>query len=217
MNQATEKSESRDRIVEAFLRNVPFDGWSNAALVAGVRAAGYDDSMGLRAFPGGMGDVAAHFSDWSDRRMLAELESVDVDTMKIRQRIHTAVKTRLTLNAPHREAIRRLLSFMALPVNAPLAARLAWQSSSVIWYWAGDRSADWNHYSKRGLLASVYTSTILYWLADAADDEGDYPQTWAFLSRRIDGVLRAFGLPNRLAQAFSKGRRPFRGLKGSRV
>ena len=28
-----------------------------------------------------------------------------------------------------------------------------------IWYWAGDRSTDFNWYTKRALLAGIYTST----------------------------------------------------------
>jgi len=208
------RSETRDHIVEAFLRHVPFDGWSRTALRAGARDAGYDDSVVLRVFGGSMRDVADHFSDWSDRRMLLELEKLDVQSLKIRQRIHVGVKTRLQLNAPYREAIRRLASFLALPGNTPLATRLAWRTSSAIWYWAGDRSADWNHYTKRGLLASVYTSTILYWLADQVDDRGDYPQTWAFLERRIEDVLRIFGLPKRLKKTFAAGPGMFRLSKG---
>jgi len=211
---AENKSEIRDRIVESFLCHVPFDGWSRTALAAGARDAGYDDGVVLRVFGGSMGDVADHFSDWSDRRMLAELEKLDVGTMKIRERIHAGVRTRLQLNAPYREAIRRLASFMVLPGNAPLASRLAWRTSSAIWYWAGDRSSDWNHYTKRGLLASVYTSTILYWLADEADDDGNYPQTWSFLNRRIEDVLRIFGLPNRLKKVFGGGPGLFRLSKG---
>jgi len=202
-------ADTRDRIIEPFLINAQFDGWSRKSLSAAAVETGYDESMGLRAFPGGMTDVADHFADWSDRRMLKELESLDLKSMKVRERIHTGVKVRLQLNAPYREAIRRLLSFMALPGNVPLALRLAWRTVSVIWYAAGDRSADWNHYSKRGLLASVYTSTILYWLADEADEEGDYPETWAFLERRIEDVLRTFSLPGRLKKAFGGLPKPF--------
>jgi ubiquinone biosynthesis protein COQ9 len=212
-----DKTEIRDRIVEAFLANVPFDGWSNTALKAGGRDAGYDEGVVLRAFGGSMRDVAVHFSDWSDRRMLAELDKLDVADMKVRERIHAGIKTRLQLNAPYRESIRRLASFMALPGNAPLAARLAWRTSSVIWYWAGDRAANWNHYSKRGLLASVYTSTILYWLSDDGEDDGDYPETWAFLDRRIQDVLRVFGLPDRLKKIFGRGPTASQFSKSSRA
>ena len=73
-----------------------------------------------------------------------------------------------------------------------------------MWYAAGDRSADWNHYTKRGILVSVYSATLLYWLADDGDENGDYPETWAFLERRIADSLKTFGLPGKLKAAICR-------------
>jgi ubiquinone biosynthesis protein COQ9 len=83
-----------------------------------------------------------------------------------------------------------------------------------MWYEAGDRSADWNHYTKRSLLVSVYSTTLLYWMNDEGDDEGDFPETWAFLDRRISDVLKTFALPHQLKKMLSGFTNPF--LSGSR-
>ena len=56
-----------------------------------------------------------------------------------------------------------------------------------MWYAAGDRATDFNFYTKRLTLAGVYSSTLLFWLDDASDDNA---ATWAFLDRRIAGVMR---------------------------
>ena len=53
--------------------------------------------------------------------MLAALEKADMPGMRIRERIATAVRTRLEVVAPHREAVRVLLTYLALPANLPLA------------------------------------------------------------------------------------------------
>ena len=42
------------------------------------------------------------------------------------------------------------------------------------------------------------------------DGEVDYPETWAFLERRIDDVLKTFGLPRRLKERMAGVRTPFR-------
>lgn len=188
----------RDAVIAAALQHVPFDGWSWKALEAGAVDAGMPAIDAKRLFTDGLAGAADHFADWADRRMLAALETRDLASMRIRERIHACVKTRIQQNAPYKEALRRLLSFLALPTNAGLASRITWRSSSAMWYAAGDRSADWNHYSKRGLLSAVYSSTVLYWLSDDGDESGDYPDTWGFLDRRIDDVLRTFSLPKRI-------------------
>lgn len=177
----------RDRLIAAALENVAFDGWSRKALEQGAKDVGLKQADVLRAFPGGMADAADHFADWSDRRMLAELAKVDLDALKVRERVALGVRLRLEMNAPYREAMRRLLSFLALPQNAPLALRMTWRTCDHIWYAAGDRAADFNHYTKRGLLAPVYTSTILYWLSDSSEGFAD---TWGYLDRRLADVLK---------------------------
>lgn len=177
----------RDRLIAAALDHVPFDGWTKRALNMGARDLNLTPADVLRAFPGGLGDAADHFADWIDRRMLAELAKLDLASMKVRERVAAGVRVRLELNAPHREAIRRLLSFLALPLNAPLAARMTWRTCDHIWFAAGDRAADFNHYTKRGLLAPVYSSTVLYWLSDTSDG---FQDTWGYLDRRLSDVLK---------------------------
>ena len=191
-------SERRDEIVEAMLAYVPVDGWTWRALENGAQELGLEQGEELRAFTRGLSEVADHFAEWSDRRMLKEVAKLDLESMRIRDRIHVCVKTRLLMNTKHKEAMRRLLSFLALPQNAVLVSKITWRTCSEIWYAAGDASTDWNHYSKRGLLASVYSSTIFYWMADDGNGKGDFPETWEFLDRRIEDVLRTFGLPRRI-------------------
>jgi ubiquinone biosynthesis protein COQ9 len=58
---------------------------------------------------------------------------------------------------------------------------------SAIWYAAGDTATDFNYYTKRALLAGVYSATVLYWLDDKSED---FAKTWTFLDRRIADVMR---------------------------
>ena len=180
-------SATQDKILLATLAHVPFDGWSRAALKHGALDAGLGPDLGLGAFPGGMVEVAAYCSAYFDRRMVDELERRKIGEMKVRDRVTVAVRARLEVLAPHREACRRLLSFLALPPNAGLAAISTWKTVNAMWYAAGDTATDFNFYTKRALLASVYASTVLYWLGD--DSEG-FADTWGFLDRRIAGVMK---------------------------
>lgn len=200
----------RDAILQAALAHVPFDGWTWKAVEAGAVDAGYPAVDAARAFPGGLADLADHFGDWSDRRMVAELAGMDLAAMRIRDRVAAGVRARLTLNAPYREAISRMLSFLALPGNAPLAARMNWRACDHIWFMAGDRSADFNHYTKRGLLAPVFTATVLYWIGDESEDFAD---TWAFLDRRIDDVLAVTKLKIKAEKALGDLPSPLRLLR----
>lgn len=204
------EDNTRDALLVATLAHVPFDGWGRAALRSAAKDLGMDPVLAFNAFPGGESELIAAFSAWADRRMLAELEQRDLAAMRVRDRVGEGVRVRLRLLEPHREAVRRALSFLALPQNGPLGLKCLYRTVDAIWYAAGDRSTDYNFYTKRLLLAGVYASTQLYWLNDRSEDRAP---TWAFLERRIDEVLKIGGrlgstvkglldLPDRLARRF---------------
>jgi ubiquinone biosynthesis protein COQ9 len=185
--KAMNLTATRDKILEATLTHVAFDGWTRAALTAGVKDAGFQREMALRAFPGGIPELVEHFADWADRRMLAALAKKDVASMKVRERVAAAVRARLEAFSPHREAVRRLLAYLALPGHAGLAARLTWHTANAVWYAAGDTATDFNYYTKRALLMPIYTTTVLYWLSDDSDG---FVETWGYLDRRIADIMR---------------------------
>ena len=106
--------------------------------------------------------------------------------MRIRDRVKKAVQYRLEFLEPHREAIRRLTSFLMLPGNGRHSFSLLYNTVDSIWFAVGDKSTDFSFYTKRALLAGVVASTNVFWLEDQSDGRQD---TWGFLDRRINDVL----------------------------
>ena len=197
----------REQLLLATLPHVTFDGWTLTAMTAGAADCGMDAVAVRRYFPGGPAEMVALFSDWADTRMRDALEKTDLSAMKIRDRITFAVRARIEALAPHREAARRALAFLALPAHAPLAAKCVYRTVDDMWYAIGDRSVDFSFYTKRGLLAGVHSATMLYWLQDNSED---FAETWSFLDRRIADVMRIQRLTGRLGEAASKLPDPFR-------
>ncbi len=201
----------RGRILEETLRQVPFDGWTEKSLMEGARAAGCEPALALDAFPGGATEVIEAAAARADRDMLAALEKQDLKALKIRERVALAVRLRLELSAPYREAIQRSLPILALPQNLPLGARMLWRTVDAIWYAAGDEATDFNFYTKRGLLAGVYSATLVYWLNDQSPEN---TETWGFLARRLDEVMRVPKLLGRVTSALEKFPSPLRAFRG---
>lgn len=199
--------EARDRLLLAMLPHVLFDGWSRDALAAGQQDLKKDAPDVNLIFPGGLRDVAKHFGDYLDREMLAALAKLDLENIPIRERISTGVRVRLDLLAPHREAIRRLLTYLSLPGNHLAGMRITLKTVDAIWHAAGDTATDFNYYTKRGLLAGVYGSTILYWLSDTSET---FIDTQAFLDRRINEVLQIPKFQSKITRRLERLARPLR-------
>jgi ubiquinone biosynthesis protein COQ9 len=203
MSYSTEASQSaaeirklRDIVLDAALPHIPFDGWTDAALAQGAVEAGLAPEEASRAFPGGTVDAIAHHSRRADARMLAALEAeTRQKRMGMTETVRRAIRLRLEASIGEREAIRRALAVLGRPQHAPLAARLLYRTVDAVWYAAGDKATDFNFYTKRGLLAAVYSATVLYWLDDRSEG---CAETWAFLDRRLADVLR---VPKAMARA----------------
>ena len=178
--------EMRDAILDAALLHVPFDGWGEKAMRRGAADAGVTEAFARLAFPGGTSDMVDYYLQRLDTRMTARLSKMKLDKMRIRDRITTAVQVRLALNDEHREAVRRTVTWVAMPGHAELGVRALWRTADAMWRAAGDTATDYNHYTKRAILSGVYSSTLLVWLQDESED---YAETAAFLARRIDNVM----------------------------
>lgn len=224
-SEATAKQLDKQRrsLLDAALRHVPFDGWTWTAIDAGARDLSLAPGEAHRLFPGGPQELIRVFSAAGDRRMLETLEGLDLGAMKVREKVAAGVRARLEAVAAHREAVRSGLAFFALPQHAAAGLACLYRTVDAIWYAAGDKATDYNFYTKRALLAGVYSSTLLYWLNDKSEDSA---ATWAFLDRRIGEVLKVAGslgkgvgaalaLPERfvasLTAAREAGNRPGRG------
>ena len=81
------REDQRDRLLEAALVHVPFDGWSRRSLSAGARDLGVEPGLVRRLFPRGGDDLLAQLERWADRRMLAQIDVAKLAALPIRERI----------------------------------------------------------------------------------------------------------------------------------
>jgi ubiquinone biosynthesis protein COQ9 len=191
------RGEERDRLLEAALAHVPFDGWSARSLFAGARDLGVDPMLARRLFPRGGDDLLRHLDAWADRCMAEAVDRDELAALRVRDRIRTLVLARLEVLEPHREAIRRAVAARLLPGNALSATGSTWQTVDLMWSLAGDEAQDSSRYTKRAILAGVWGATLLYWLDDRSID-GEATRT--FLDRRLDDALRIGALRARFGR-----------------
>jgi ubiquinone biosynthesis protein COQ9 len=179
--------ELRAALAPRLPAHAAFDGWGEKALAMAAAELGVSADRARLAFPGGAAEMIDGWFHAIDKAALGAFPPDRIAAMKVRERIRELVLFRLAAAMPHREALRRAVATLAMPQNAPSAARLAWRSADRMWRIAGDTATDFNHYSKRAILVGVYGSTILVFLDDESEDMAE---TRAFLDRRIDDVMR---------------------------
>lgn len=87
---------------------------------------------------------------------------------------------------PGADTWAQAVSIRSQPRNVSATFEHLGQITDDVWHAAGDKSTDYNWYTKRGLLAGVYTATELYMLTDYSPGFAD---TWDVLDRRLKDVM----------------------------
>ena len=177
---------AKDRLLDAMLPHVVFDGWSPAAFKAAVAETEIDPAHARTLCPRGAVDLAVAYHERGDRAMVAALKEADLSEMRFRDKVAHAIRLRIRA-IDDKEAVRRGTALFALPHMAAEGAKLIWGTADAIWDALGDPSRDGNWYTKRMTLSGVYASVVLYWLGD---DSLKGQATDAFIDRRIDDVMQ---------------------------
>lgn len=183
MDKENGVERAAERVLDAALPHVAFDGWSEATFRAAVADSGLAEALARALYPRGGVDLALAYHRRGDRLLVGALTQSPPEG-RIRDRIAAAVMTRLRL--ADREAVRRGTTLLALPAHGAEGANALWGTADAIWRALGDRSDDVNWYSKRLTLSAVYGATVLFWLGDDSDD---LRATQDFLDRRIAEVM----------------------------
>jgi ubiquinone biosynthesis protein COQ9 len=192
--------EMREAVLAKALPHAAFDGFTDSVLQKAGDEAGVAKTDLARLFEEGPISLIAFYSAHTDAEMEKRLGRIDLKGMKIRERIATAVQTRLAILKPHKEAARRAAALLSLPMHAALGAKLVYRTVDAMWRAAGDTSTDFNFYTKRGILAGVYGSTAMRWFNDTSEDE---KPTEEFLAARIENVMQFEKFKSKAKEALS--------------
>lgn len=178
--------QEKKQILEHALAFIAQRGWTLEALEEGAAKLELGPDAVWCLFPGGVQDAIAFYSEQLDLQTAEKMETMPLESMGVTEKITWGVRTRLSCMGEHKAVARKTAQFLMQPTHLLLGKRLLWQTVHKLWVLAGDRSTDYNFYTKRLLLSGVYASTVVFWLQDTSEH---HQRTWAFLDRCIQQVL----------------------------
>ncbi|AAU04069.1 COQ9 family protein [Rickettsia typhi] len=170
--------------MQSLLELLPFHEWDNNLLEEAEEKCGFAKGYALIIFPDGLSEIIEFFEDYLDKIMLANLTTI-TEPEKIREKISLALKIRVKIFIPIIHS--KNAAYFAL--NPIQGIKVAVRSCDAIWRYAGDKSLDFNYYTKRGLLLSVYISSILFYIQDESEH---YIETDQFIETSIKNRVKTF-------------------------
>ena len=180
-------------LVRSMLPHVPFDGWSFEALEQGAIDIGFEKKQSIDGrmeiyrdlFKNGSIDFIDIFSELIDEEVTCNYQLITNKPQRVPEKVKTIILMRLSLCQKYKEAVRSSIPLTALPKNSKKSISLLYRTCNSIWRMVGDKSTDFSFYTKRISLATVYSSTLLFWLNDTSKDQ---EQTSFFLDRRLNDI-----------------------------
>ncbi len=189
-------------LIRAMLTHVPFDGWTWEAMEQGAIDISFEKKKTSSSrieifkdlFKNGSIDFINVFSEMIDLEVKKNYDLIDPKPERVPEKIKKMIMIRLNLCQKYKEAVRSSIALTAIPTNAKTSINILYRTCNSMWRIAGDKSTDFSFYTRRISLATVYTSTLLFWLNDKSNDN---IETEFFLDRRLRdiGKISSFKKP----------------------
>ncbi|MFL2534307.1 MAG: COQ9 family protein [Alphaproteobacteria bacterium] len=176
----------QDKLANLFIQEVPKFGWSRETLLHCAKKQKLSTPNLALMFPSFEYDVLKHLIAQNNSLVEKNYNSFNNSRLKTRDKIKTIMELKFDSNAYLKDALPEMLKFLLRPGNIFMSIKMLHQNSDFIWKLAGDKSNDFNYYSKRGLLSMVYLATLIYWLNDKSNKGIG---TKNFISKSVDGIV----------------------------
>lgn len=191
-------SELKQRLLNKMLDAAGKEGWSNHTLESAAKQLGMDAKFAYVGFPQGATDAMVFYMRQLDKEMLDIYNQSSVSQKRVRDKAIFLIATRLKLLEKHKEAVKSILQFTLVPSHAIVSAESLATTCDRMWKAIGDTATDFNFYSKRFLLASVYSSALLYWIRD---ESSNHKETQRFLENRIDELFNVMRTKSKMTKS----------------
>jgi ubiquinone biosynthesis protein COQ9 len=189
--------ETKQKILSQFLELVEFDSWSEETLKKAIRNSNIDDKFQNLIFENGCLDLIKFYIDQQNIKSSQLIEKIpDFKNLKIRDKIKKSLYSRFEVELENKIALQRLVNFYLDPNNflsikygpKPLLQSLksCYKIADFIWYNIGDKSTDFNFYTKRITLSKIILCSLFVFLRD---DNSEFERTKRFIDIQIEKVM----------------------------
>lgn len=182
--------ENKQKLISKFIELLQFESWGNSTLEKAAKECGFDSGFLQVLYPGGISEFTNEFVEECNKAALRTALNDGFDKLRTTQKVEEIIYKRI--GTYHNvlegtEAVRKFVGYCANPVNIPHSLHNIYDFSSDVWYLLGDKSTDFNYYTKRLSLSAIYTKCMLYSLSDKSDN---LTQTKKYIQKSIDGLMK---------------------------
>ena len=173
--------------MDCLANHIVFDGWMEQALLAAVEECNLPIGEVTAQFETYPDDLLILFAEQIENQLVKEVAALRDQPMRFHEKVIESYMQCFLAFKGHRQAWVRAKGLLIYPRYQRLALQLIANQVDQLWRAFGDKSLDFNFYSKRLLLGSAIIPTLTVYLEDESEE---LDETRAFLTRRIQAILK---------------------------
>jgi len=174
---------TRKKILKDIKALVIKDGWNDQLFLNYSKISKFSNEEINALFPAGYQTLIDMYLEEINLKMTKNSKKINLIRLRTHERVRELVKLRLKIMLKEKILIKKTFIHLLLPFNHKIAYKNLYRTVDQIWFLAGDNSTDFNFYSKRAILATIYTSTISHFI-----NNDDYEETINFLEKNLKKV-----------------------------
>ena len=144
-------------------------------------------------FPRGYTTLIEMYLREINSKMTVESQKINLIRLRIHERIREIFILRLKIMSKEKKLISKTFLYFLLPQNYKLALKNLYKTVDQMWFLAGDNSTNFNFYSKRAILVSIYTRVMMHFVNNNKIDE-----TIILLNKQLKRVSNIPRIKNRI-------------------
>ena len=169
-------------------------GWNEEMFSKVAKNSKYDTAVVLSLFPEGYISLIQVYLDEINAKMTEESKKLNLIRFKVHERIRELCILRFKIMTKEKKIVCKTFLHLLLPNNYNFSLKNLYKTVDQIWYLAGDSSTDFNFYSKRAILASIYSTTIIHFI-----NNDNFEETISLLNKQLKKVSKIPKIKERLS------------------
>ena len=122
-------------------------------------------------FPDGNKDLLEYSLDQLNIELQEYCKSIDLIRLPLHKRIRKILLSKIEIMNKEKNFYKKIFLKSLLPTKTISLSKQLYKSIDQIWYLAGDTSVDFNFYTKRLILAGIYSRVVLFFFNNNNQNE----------------------------------------------
>lgn len=208
MKKNNNESLIKKNILKESKKYIPTHGWNDNLFTLISSNNKYKISTLNSLFPSGYISLLKFYLEEMNKSFLLKAKKLNLGNMRTHIKVRELILLKINLYELEKQIIKKTYFTLLLPKYFNISSYALYKTVDEIWFIAGDHSTDFNYYSKRAILAAIYSSVIFHWISN-----NDIKSTTNFLDLQLKRVSKIPKVKSKIKDISTQLPQGFKNLK----